>query len=143
MVMMFPLWSRITSRFTDSTSNDGGGETLSVGEVDEVLSLVDSGDPLPVQDATKTTIGMTQRGALRHIEHQPTGAELTLTGGALSNITHHYPVTAHLEQTQLSHPIPSLSPSKPCGSGPTTSNRRYGTSEQFRSGGGGAMHTVG
>lgn len=81
--MMFPLWSRITSRFTDSTSNDGGGETLSVGEVDEVLSLVDSGDPLPVQDATKTTIGMTQRGALRHIEHQPTGAELTLTGGAL------------------------------------------------------------
>ena len=43
----------------------------------------------------------------------------------------------------VSQPIPSLSASKLCGSDPTTAKLSYGTSSQFRSGGGGGMQTVG
>jgi hypothetical protein len=55
------------------------------------------------------------------------------------------PVSAKKPQPsgQLSQPIPSLSPSKPCGSGGTTAKRRNETSPQFRSGGYGGMHTPG
>jgi hypothetical protein len=43
----------------------------------------------------------------------------------------------------VSHPIPSLSLSNPCGSGAKTVKLRYGMSTQFRFGGGGEMQTVG
>src|SRR3990170_8644396 len=43
----------------------------------------------------------------------------------------------------LSQPTPSPSRSNPCGSDPTTVNRRYEMSPQSRSGGGGGMQTVG
>ena len=43
----------------------------------------------------------------------------------------------------LSQPTPSLSPSKPCGSGGNTVKRRKLISPQSRSGGGGGMQTVG
>jgi len=42
-----------------------------------------------------------------------------------------------------SQPIPSLSPSNPCGSGGTTLKLLYPISPQSKSGGYGGMHTLG
>ena len=49
----------------------------------------------------------------------------------------------HLTGSYVSQPTPSRSPSKPCGSVPTTLNRLCGTSAQSRSGGYGGMQTPG